>query len=103
MAPDRHIGSRRNPAGDGQGLWPAELPDAEWDAIEGAFVEDVSLRTDAEALLGVLRCDLRYAFARAFAGALIGPPRPSVPAGALMPALGATIVVALTDRRGAQR
>lgn len=83
----------------GEGLWPAGLAQVERDAIARAFAEDVELRADAEALLGRLRADLRDAFARAFAGALIGPPRLSVPAGALMPALDATIAAVLANPR----
>ncbi len=101
MPTDHHNGD--TPAGERDGLWLAALAEVERDAIACAFLQDVELRADVEALLGDLGADLRDAFARAFAGALIGPPRLAVPAGALMPALDATIALALANPYGGDR
>lgn len=75
---------------DPEGLWDVPLHDTERKALHAAFVRDRELRGEVEALLRGLSARLRDVFIVAFVAELEASPS-ARPAGAYLPALGATI------------
>lgn len=76
---------------DPAGLWTTRLAPRGRQALAAAFETDRDLRAEIEALLGGLEHGLRGVFVRELAQALISPPAPGAPAGAVLVALGATL------------
>lgn len=80
---------------DLEGLWDMPLLGVERRILIAAFARDGELREDVEHLLRRLDARLRGVFVLAFVTELAGQNPPARPAGAYLPALGATIAVAL--------
>jgi len=75
---------------DPERLWHVPLHDTERKALHAAFACDRELRDEIETLLRGLSARLRSVFIAAFVAELVAAPA-ARPAGAYLPALGATI------------